>query len=774
MGISLRARLPEDGIFFAGETFSCILTFTHTPDPVANESSAPRSGEQSAGRSSVASGGKVGLKLDTDTASLQRSSGAALAKRRSQPLLGLGALGAGLLGLRFGGAKAASDGEGHSSSQDDASIGTATEEKTRPTVRKSMSLSALRGKAQMISPVVTASTLSKPSPLGAVMEAEDPLANSSDSSAAPPHISIPTGQAATLSNATTAIPSLQITTPSTFSAKAPRLASVAPPPPPPAAPPELAPPTKPPDATSPSGLLKNPFSEIPARSLSLDIARPTLSELSPSTALANAADDGFDDDSNKDEQSENQQIFLSNVNDDSLPPTSARPLSVVNPTFAEPLAHRPISPDTLASTLPRSQTPVSPFVAPSAPLPDPGGLLFEAPFDDSSPARAAADPRQQTLAWGFAQMMGLVTVDTAYVRTNALEPLKARAMYNVGGAGAGGGGSMGASGLGLEASGKPGEKSYPLYNTPPSILFYDLALSPGESRSFRYSIDLPPSLPPTHRGKIIRFSYKLVVGIQRGGDPARRSQVIQLPFRLFGRVEGDGSKTKYEILSPVIVNREEAIVVPVESDAEEGEKKRSQDPIGDDEEKLTLMQSLILVCQRSGKVSFDICKNNEHVAKLTLQRAAYRLGETIIGILDFSKSAVPCFQVSAFLENFESVDNPFGLKPRAQLSKATRRVFAEQHRYVVNVTRTGISLPIPIGCTPDFMTTAVSLSWVLRLEFITGISSSLLTPGASDINFVHMSVLNHADVEAFDCLIPLKIFPTKTARRAAAKTFEIL
>ena len=51
----------------------------------------------------------------------------------------------------------------------------------------------------------------------------------------------------------------------------------------------------------------------------------------------------------------------------------------------------------------------------------------------------------------------------------------------------------------------------------------------------RFELKLPSDLPPTHRGKIIRFSYKLVVGVQRPGM-SRRSQIFQLPFKMFSRV----------------------------------------------------------------------------------------------------------------------------------------------------------------------------------------------------------------------------------------------
>ena len=48
-------------------------------------------------------------------------------------------------------------------------------------------------------------------------------------------------------------------------------------------------------------------------------------------------------------------------------------------------------------------------------------------------------------------------------------------------------------------------------------------------------------------------------------------------------------------------------------------------------------------------VSYDVCKNNEHVATLTLVRLSYRLGESVTAVLEFSKSSIPCYHVSSIL-----------------------------------------------------------------------------------------------------------------------------
>ncbi|KAJ3217670.1 hypothetical protein HDU67_007493 [Dinochytrium kinnereticum] len=734
-GLDLEISFPEDGIFFAGDSFACLLTFTNSSQEI------------------------IVIPSDDITALTPHSPSAQSRSPRASPV--------------FLAATPLKTPSASGRSQDDMSLKDASRGLGRISftqmVRKSISMSSLR----TIIPLGTA----RKNSIGGGGEdtARKPFLGSVGEGDESEHESPPYGHPPILSvNNTTSLTSPNpnnLLSPSV--SKVPKLTGVPPPPTPTLS--SLKLPIsdvshrhKTPPVT-PTTLPKNPLNDAPLRSLSIDMPRHAHTTPPLDISLANSPSE---DPAGR----ESEQIQLSNVDD--FDRASSR-LSVISVNSAM-MSPRPAGPDRSASPIP----------FPDSPQPVPSRVLIPPTVEVSSatsPQVVSVPPvgeptvhappakkfgvKTEDLAWAFAQMTGQMTVDASFVKTAALEPLKTKVMYNVGGAGPGGGGSMGGSGLGPDSYSKPQERVFPLYSTPPSILFYDLSLEPGESKSFKYELKLPSELPPTHRGKIIRFSYKLIVGIQRSGT-SKRSQVIQLPFRLFGKVEGDGSKIVYEILNPVIINTEEAIITPIEKALAFPKPARSMNM--HDDEQLTLMQNLTLICQRSGKLSFDICKNNEHVAQLKLTRGLYRLGETITGILDFSKSSIPCFQVSAFLENSETVDAPFAIKPKAQLVRSTRRVFAEQHRYTVNVCRTGISLPIPLGCTPDFKTTAVSLSWVLRLEFITGLSTTLLTPAASDVNFVHLGVMNHADVEAFDCLIPLKVFPTKMARRAVVKQFEIL
>ena len=62
-----------------------------------------------------------------------------------------------------------------------------------------------------------------------------------------------------------------------------------------------------------------------------------------------------------------------------------------------------------------------------------------------------------------------------------------------------------------------------------------------------YTIKLPDNLPPTFKGKSLRFSYEFVVGICRAGGASGGSsicansisRVMKVPIRMYNHVVGE-------------------------------------------------------------------------------------------------------------------------------------------------------------------------------------------------------------------------------------------
>lgn len=96
------------------------------------------------------------------------------------------------------------------------------------------------------------------------------------------------------------------------------------------------------------------------------------------------------------------------------------------------------------------------------------------------------------------------------------------------------------AGFGLSAEDDDPEIPLPTFEVQPSMLAVDLSLRPGESRSYTYSIMLPAVLPPTFKGRVMRFSYELVVGTCRAGigEQGSVSKVMKVPIRVYNNVDG--------------------------------------------------------------------------------------------------------------------------------------------------------------------------------------------------------------------------------------------
>ncbi|PPQ70636.1 hypothetical protein CVT24_000679 [Panaeolus cyanescens] len=112
------------------------------------------------------------------------------------------------------------------------------------------------------------------------------------------------------------------------------------------------------------------------------------------------------------------------------------------------------------------------------------------------------------------------------------------------------------------------EQPLPTFEVQPAMLAVDLVLGPGESRSYTYTIKLPSVLPPTFKGKSLKFSYEFVVGTCRAGSspsmgtlspPAATSspasstsisRVMKVPIRVYNHVSVERPQGPYDLLWP--------------------------------------------------------------------------------------------------------------------------------------------------------------------------------------------------------------------------------
>lgn len=452
----------------------------------------------------------------------------------------------------------------------------------------------------------------------------------------------------------------------------------------------------------------------------------------------------------------------------------------------------------------------------------------------------------EILMMGYAQIHGSFTLDGSLISQSPFDEVKRKGV--VGGQGGGvigvdtnrrdsrllrsfGWGSLGESLGGFLGAGElssmkdmrgiASSRSIPLLSTPQSILFVDLRLAPGESRSYKYSFTLPKGLPPSHRGKAIKILYKLVIGTQRpGGAKEQQVKSVEVPFRILGSVNSHGELLGHDLMSPYIILRDQARIksiqtsstVSLDSPKELKEKpasKPSESTLNDflsyvDEllsrsrnptigllsptdgprsnrqsyvdEPSTAKEAIDTAILHSNAASesqsanrFEIARGGRRVAVVMLARPAYRLGETITAAIDFSNADIPCYAIHAALETSEKVDPSIALRSEASILRATRRVHASHSESTLFARRVVFAPTIPAAATPEFITSGVSLDWRVRIEFVTPRlvdadgeprldRPALLDEVARDDRGVVLAAAEMLDCESFEIEVPLTVY----------------
>lgn len=450
----------------------------------------------------------------------------------------------------------------------------------------------------------------------------------------------------------------------------------------------------------------------------------------------------------------------------------------------------------------------------------------------------------ESLMMGYAQIQGSFTLDGSLVSLGQFDEVKRKAV--VGGRGGGvvgldsgkqngglfrsfgwgsisnslgdllGGGDMSTI---KEMRGVANSKSIPILNTPQSILFVDLNIAPGESRSFEYSFKLPKGLPPSHKGKAVKISYSLVIGTQRaGGVKEQQVQSVEVPFRILGTVNDEGDILGHDLMNPYILLRDEARVVGLGKGAKSKPPKAATSPpsgtMNDflsyvDElanrpveeagstllsptntsasrresvfasESRSAQEAINLAIMRSNTTTegqqspnrFEIARNGQRVGVVMLTRPAYRLGEVVTMVVDFADADVPCYAVHATLETSEKVDPLLAIRSESSIQRVTRKVYAASSEATLYSRRVVFTPTIPIAATPEFITSGVSLEWKIRIEFVVPSSDTAGREGEAPTpcplleqisqdekgGLVLVAVENLA-CESFDVAVPLRVY----------------
>ncbi|KAL9082646.1 MAG: hypothetical protein Q9165_008829 [Trypethelium subeluteriae] len=513
----------------------------------------------------------------------------------------------------------------------------------------------------------------------------------------------------------------------------------------------------------------------------------------------------------------------------------------------------------------------------------------------------------ETIMMGYVQIMGSFTVDGALVNQAPFEEVKRKGV--VGGQGGGGvvgverakkdnglfgsfgWGNIGESLGGLlgggemssikEMRGIANMKAIPLLSTPQSILFVDLSLAPGESKSYSYSFTLPRGLPPSFKGRAMKVSYHLAIGTQRAATGSQKQQVkqVEVPFRVFGGVNSRGEILGHDLMSPYIILRDQARTQSIASPSLlngtssstvlKSPSASSRDSSLDDfhtyvnslltkprtpsstgllspthtltprrsstfsqSERLTAKEAIDFAILRSHTAStsatttastsptpqsrtrFDISRNGLRVGIITLARAAYRTGETVTLTLDFAPSsssssssasasnsastsattiAIPTYAVAVQLESAEKVDPAIALRSASSIARVTRRVHAQASASALYARRVAFQLTVPLGATPEFVTSGVSLEWGVKVEFVVprqgaggggsasgveemagGGGEELLEEVGRDERGRVLGAVERLPCESFEVMVPIRVYGAVAAGSEGERTEDLL
>lgn len=279
-------------------------------------------------------------------------------------------------------------------------------------------------------------------------------------------------------------------------------------------------------------------------------------------------------------------------------------------------------------------------------------------------------------------------------------------------------------------------------STQPKFLFCDLTLEPNETKAYLYKEEIPKSSPPTYRGTSIRYFYKITIATQRVGS---KVQMLQVPIRVLPICFTDK-----ETLA-VINDDDTEAVAPANPFAIKRKKESYLDLV------LHYLQNLT---SRRSPNYYVITNKRGRVGRFCLLKSNYKLGEDIIGTLDFTNQTVKCVQYSVTLQSEECIPNtasegdavasisaassssslatastsqpeakpstsvapapaPTTATPAASEAKVSIANFNNYHEVCIGMLETHLILPVPLYVTPSFKTDLVELRWRLHFQFVT-------------------------------------------------------
>lgn len=261
-----------------------------------------------------------------------------------------------------------------------------------------------------------------------------------------------------------------------------------------------------------------------------------------------------------------------------------------------------------------------------------------------------------------------------------------------------------------------------------------------------YREQIPPC-PPTYRGVDIKYYYKVSISTQRVGS---RVQLLQVPIRVLPLLIEDKPEQQP---APCDYTNDE--LTPTNPFLENDRKVVSKLEIA--------MENLQNITARRRPNFYVITNRRGKVGRFCLFKPSYKLGEDIVGTLDFSCRTIRCVQLSVTLQCEEILASKLPKSPDENKESAKGAVgkitnFTKHHEICIGLLQTQMILPIPLHVTPSFVTDLVEVKWRLHFQFVTTMCNDLMPSNGpqSDI----WNGPKNIDIETMVWNLPITLYST--------------
>uniref|UniRef100_A0AAV1TT99 Rgp1 n=1 Tax=Peronospora matthiolae TaxID=2874970 RepID=A0AAV1TT99_9STRA len=260
-----------------------------------------------------------------------------------------------------------------------------------------------------------------------------------------------------------------------------------------------------------------------------------------------------------------------------------------------------------------------------------------------------------------------------------------------------------------------------------------------------FAIALPKNMCPSFRGTSARVFYLVSITVQ-GASPGTKAVSIHLPFDVYGAEYLFEASTVACATDPVVsqdTDACDAVDVGKSTEATADEQQAvggttrvgrlaslaALAPVGvrkGSELAFELRPSLMHgrveteLLQRPQTSIFTIGKDSSHLVRFLLTKQSYQPGDILLGMFDFTRASIPCYEVSATLCLEETLSTR-ALEPGRVVQS---NVFGSFRERTLGVLQTNARFSIPYDALPTINTDLVRFQWLLRFEFSAGAAAA--------------------------------------------------